>query len=600
MIVRMQRVTVLAAPSDRERMLAVLRRLGVIHLDPVQVPKGPGLDEAHQALARVTRVLDALPPGMGFEPGKAVDPDTLDGVHGAPDSELVEEAWHLLERRKELGDTIEDLRRERDRIAPFGDFDPLMVKALREKGVWLRLFHATAGKELNIPEEALLLELARDKGRVWFAVVSLEPVDIPAEEVFLPDKSNTGLQDAMQAAQADLERIGRRLGEIAVARARIERVRGEAQTAVEFAEAHHGMGIADPVTYVRGYCPAGEVDLLRDWARREGWGLVAEEPEPDEPVPTLLRNPGWIRPIEPVFRLIGVLPGYREIDVSAAFLFFLSLFFAMLVGDAGYGALFLALTLWAERKFRQGSPTLFLLLKVMSVATIVWGVLTGNYFGILSVPAPLLALQVGWLKDDSNLMFLCFLIGATHLSLAHIWTALRTWNSPQALAHLGWIGTTWTMFFAARNMVLGTEFPETMLWVFAASILVIVLFMTPRRDLRTEWFNHMMLPLTLVSNFVDVVSYIRLYAVGVAGFTVASSFNAMAAAAAQDWISGLIAAVLLFLGHALNITLCAMGVLVHGVRLNVLEFSSHAGMRWTGHPYRPFRDGSEREAAGRI
>jgi V/A-type H+-transporting ATPase subunit I len=128
-----------------------------------------------------------------------------------------------------------------------------------------------------------------------------------------------------------------------------------------------------------------------------------------------------------------------------------------------------------------------------------------------------------------------------------------------------------------------------MTWVFGAGVVLIVLFMTPRRNLRDEWFNHVMLPLNLVGSFVDVISYIRLYAVGTASFAIASTFNIMLAPMFDGWLSGLLAALLLFVAHTVNIVLSVMGVMVHGIRLNTLEFASHLGLQWSGFPYRPWQ-----------
>jgi V/A-type H+-transporting ATPase subunit I len=160
----------------------------------------------------------------------------------------------------------------------------------------------------------------------------------------------------------------------------------------------------------------------------------------------------------------------------------------------------------------------------------------------------------------------------------------------RALAELGWIATTWVMFFTARSMVLGFDFPAWGMGVFGAGVLLIAVFMTPFRSIKSEWFNHVMLPLDLIGNFVDVVSYVRLFAVGMATFAMASAFNAMGAGMAEEGsIGGTIAgALVIFLGHTLNILLAAMGVLVHGIRLNTLEFSGHLGLEWKGFPYRPF------------
>jgi V/A-type H+-transporting ATPase subunit I len=95
-------------------------------------------------------------------------------------------------------------------------------------------------------------------------------------------------------------------------------------------------------------------------------------------------------------------------------------------------------------------------------------------------------------------------------------------------------------------------------------------------------------PFAVVNSFVDLLSYIRIFAVALAGYYIAANFNSMGAGLAADnailWIFG---AVVIFLGHALNIALCMMSVLVHGVRLNTLEFSNHVGVTWTGIPYKP-------------
>jgi V/A-type H+-transporting ATPase subunit I len=216
-------------------------------------------------------------------------------------------------------------------------------------------------------------------------------------------------------------------------------------------------------------------------------------------------------------------------------------------------------------------------------------------------------MRIDWLAPtDSalgvkNIMLFCFVLGALHLTLAHGWAALRCGKTPQALAQLGWIGSTWLMFFLARSMVLGAEMPgftEALAWT---SIAAIALFMTPPKAIKAEWFNHVMLPLSLVSNFVDVVSYLRLFAVGSAGVAVAQSFNTMAMKAAEGGGSGLVVAAFIALfGHTLNLLLAAMAVLVHGVRLNTLEFSAHLGLQWSGVPYRPFGRNAAKRSVDRA
>lgn len=576
MIVSMQSLTLLCLSSERERALEVLRDLGVVHLVPVQAPESRALDEARAQLAHIRRVMEVLPAKPGQPPS------------GQPGEVVVERAWFLLQQKRELEEALEDLRQEHQRIAPYGEFDPQRLLELRAKGVVIKLVQTSPKRPFVAPEGVAVQKLGQDNAGAYYALIGRQDFQVDAVELRLPELSRSELERRISDAEAKLLANGDALWAHAGDQAVIEAELQKASLVVQFMEAREGMGGSAPLSYLQGYCPDDQVERIRTAAAREGWGLLLRAPDENDTVPTLVRSPDWVKPIKVVFDAIGILPGYREIDISACFLLFLSLFFAMLVGDAGYGLLFIGLTWWARRKAPKAPAPPFNLLYIMGAATVVWGLITGVFFGLGTTPGWMRPFKVDWLGQEANVMRLCFLIGASHLTVAHLWNAIRAGKSLGALAQLGWIGTTWTMFYTARMMVLGESFPPFMMPVFYVSVVLIILFMTPVANLKTEWFNHVMLPLNLVSNFVDVVSYLRLFAVGVAGFAVANAFNEMALGGVHGVGSGLVAAFILFFGHALNILLSAMGVLVHGVRLNTLEFSSHLGVQWSGTPYRPF------------
>ena len=114
---------------------------------------------------------------------------------------------------------------------------------------------------------------------------------------------------------------------------------------IEFKKAAEGRGDFEKLSYLRGYCPLDKVNSLEKIAESEKWGLIVEDPSEQDNVPTLIRNPRWIEIIRPVFKMIGTIPGYKEVDISLWFLLFFSIFFGMLVGDAGYGLIFFIETL---------------------------------------------------------------------------------------------------------------------------------------------------------------------------------------------------------------------------------------------------------------
>lgn len=578
MIIPMKSLTLLCLDADRDRALEALRELGVVHLVPVAAADNRSVDEARARAAHIRRVVEVLPAKPGQPPS------------GQPGDLVVERAWHLLQQKRELEEALADVRQERHRIAPYGNFDPEAVRELKARGVVIKLIQVPPKSDWQAPAGVVVQALGQDEAGSYFALVGRDDFPVTATELRLPEMSRNELDRRISDLEGKLLANGEALWAHAGDQAVVQAEAVKAEEHLHFLEARAGMGTTAPVSYLSGYCPRESVETLRAAAAREGWGLRISEPTGDEAVPTLIRNPVWVKPIKAVLDFIGVLPGYAEIDISAIFLLFLSLFFAMLVGDAGYGVIFLALTAWGRRKFSQAPAYPFHLMYIMSFGTVIWGAVTGTWFGAGHLPGFLEGLTVAWLREPKNVMLMCFVIGAVHLTIAHLWIITRTWNSLKALAQLGWIGSTWTMFFMARNLVLGQPLPAWIGGVFVASVVLIILFMTAPRDFKNEWFNHVMLPLNLVSNFVDVVSYIRLFAVGTAGYAVASSFNKMILGGGPEGlVAGLVAALLLFLGHTLNILLSVMGVLVHGVRLNTLEFSSHIGMAWTGVPFRPFQ-----------
>ncbi len=580
----MKKVYVICTGEQRDATLMALHQMGLLHIEHIREPEGFPLDDARGYHSDIMRAVEALRqhapdrPAVSEEPGSGTDAE-----------EIVRDVLETLRLRKEQAEMLEHREHEYDRLAPFGSFDPEAIRSLAAGGVHVRLYKASPREKIEVPDDAVYTVHHRDRIATCFSVISRTPPDLPCEEVRLPESSPARIQADIVALREKLAGSDRSLTRYAADLTAVLDLADYAEDKVRFLEAREGMGASSPLAYICGYCPEGEVGRFRTDAAEHGWGILIEDVQPTDRVPTNIEVPGWVKPIRVVFGFIGVVPGYDEVDISAVFLLFFSLFFAMIVGDAGYGALFLGATFLAHRRFRRAPASAFHLLYITSAATVIWGVLTGNYFGIAGMPAVFRSVRIDWLNQTENIMLVCFLLGAIHLTIAHAWNFVRRIGSLQALAQLGSICVVWTMFFLARFLVLNEEFPRFMLAVFAAGVVMLILFMTPVRRMKTEWFNHVMLPLNLVGNFVDVVSYVRLFAVGTATLAVASAFNGMAMEIGAGSRVGIALAVLIiFLGHALNIVLAAMGVLVHGIRLNTLEFAGHLGLQWTGIRFLPF------------
>ncbi len=578
MIVKMNKLTLLCARGDLDSTLHNLRKLGAVHIKHVRAPEGDDLEKARNTLKYVRRALDVLPKNSGAVPS------------GRTGEAVIEDVWHLIQSGEEMEEHLEDLDHERKRVMHFGNFDPAAAARLEESGLQLKLYKTGPKKpQPKHPEGSLLQELSRDKDGIYYAFISRKGEEIDAVQVKMPSLSLDEIERKITELSHNLQDNAAGLLSHAGDRESVEKIVNGVEERVIYLETRNGMGMEEPVAYLTGYLPQDRVAEIETVAAEHGWGYRIEESGVGDKPPTLIRNPRWINIIKPVFDFMGISPGYHEVDISFFFLIFLSIFFGMIVGDAGYGALFLGASLLLRKKLAQLSPLIVPLLVLMSICTIIWGALQGTYFSMSATPPMFESLKVGWLSDNDNIMYLCFLIGTVHITLAHGWNVIRYMNSLKALAQVGWICTTWFMFFVVRTMVLGEEWSSAYLILLIVGAALIALFMTPWRELKTEWFNHVMLPLDLISNFVDVVSYVRLFAVGLATFAVGNAFNGMAMdGGTSGFLASVAAALVLFLGHSLNIIMAIMSVLVHGIRLNTLEFSGHLGMEWTGEKFEPF------------
>jgi V/A-type H+/Na+-transporting ATPase subunit I len=582
MIVKMKKITVVVQEKDRAETLDRLSDLGLVHVEHLREPAGRSLEEARERLQAVKKTLAALPPeaeGAGEPPAIELE-------------ELIARVSELKEEQARLRDRGEKNRRLVEEWEVWGDFDPGLLRRLNGKGIWVYLTVIPERELDDLPGDVGVKILAKKGGMVYCGIISrgmkyfhFKTQDLP------PKRLSEMIRDGEKIAQTARE-VNEELSCLARLRPLLEEEEERRSRELEFEEARSGMEGTGKLAYLRGYCPLPELAELEAAAKRNHWGLLMEDPAPEDEPPTLITNPRWVKIIEPVFKLIDTVPGYREIDSSFVFLIFFSLFFAMLIGDAAYGLIFFAITALVHWKLgrRMADKKFLFLLYLLSGGTIVWGILTGTFFGQAWLP-PTVTGVVPWLRERNNVIWLCFLIGAVQLSIAHLWRLIRKAPSVLALADLGWIMIIWTMFFVAGMFILKNPFPLFAGVLGAAGMLLVIVFsIHPRQFFRELVPRNFALFLNVISSFADVVSYIRLFAVGLATVAIADAFNNMAASLGwSSVLAGFFAAVILLFGHSLNMALGGMAILVHGVRLNVLEFSGHLGNEWTGRRFSPFQ-----------
>ena len=583
MIVKMRHVTLLCTEKSRGEALEALQDLGLFHVSGRTADQSAPQDlaDAEKALENAEKAATLL---------KSLDHAADGGATG--DKATPEDILEAYARVQAAEGTLASLEREYARYAPFGDFDPAEASLLAGRGLPVTLYRARLG-ETPAAAQGVVLKISEDVAeKVEYGAIVGTPAEGAAfEEVPPPERRLSAIQAAIDAGRADLDGAKIALSAFAGRDAAIDAERQARKSVRDYFAAKAAMGDEGGIAWLEGFCPEETLDALRRAASEHGWGLSEREPTEDETPPTLLRPPRIFQPIVSLFDVLGILPGYREADVSVVFYSFFTIFFAMLVGDAGYGAVILALTVFAQLKFRKAPAAPFILLLVFSVATIAWGVLTNAYFGAHF--AALNFASARWLNKEPycNIMQLCFFLGATQLSVARLWNAVKLWPDTKALAEIGWTGIIWTMYCVACLVIVqGFQMPAFMYAVAPVSALLIFCFMLKKSELKTEGINLAILPLNIMSCLGDVISYVRLFAVGLAALKVSENFNSMALDLDLPPVVKIPAMIaILLVGHVLNFAMGALSILVHAVRLNTLEFSNHKGVSWSGFAYDPFR-----------
>lgn len=602
MIVPMKKVTVVVLEREKREALRALRRLGAVHVERL-----PASSDDLEALQRKKALCHAA---LGHLTGlKARGP--------APECRLgPDEAAAVAERiaanrdaARALRDRWAAERRELDRLAPWGDFEPADLKGLGARGVVIRLYELSPFEAGRFPEDVTTIPLRAPRGIVRFAAVFRPGEEAPAgiPEFSVPAESRAALE--RRAAETGLAILGadRELKGLCIHAASLREAVRHIDQDLEFEAVRAGMPANGPVAHLAGYVPVRRLDDLKALARERAWGVAADDPaDSDAGVPTLVENNPFVRIIQPVFNFLGTVPGYREYDTSLWFLLFFCVFFAMIFGDAGYGLLILGGAGWAAVKAkRRGGPVpdgvkLFLL---VGATTVVWGTAVGSWFSLPAgkLPPFLRALVVPAFDGANplsaeNIKRFCFILGTVQLSIAHLKNIKREFPGLKAVAQAGWLSCVLGLYFLVLNLVLDAKkfpIPSYGLYMIGGGFLAVLVFGNYEGSLKKSLTAGLAgaLPqfLSTVGAFSDIISYIRLFAVGLAGVAISQTVNGMGLGMGGRILGLLAGGLILVFGHGLNLAMSGLSVVVHGIRLNMLEFSGHLGMEWSGIAYDPFR-----------
>ena len=604
MIEKMKRLTIVQTASRKEEMLTALEALGVLHIKEKKSADKESL-ERFATLSRVSMTL------QDYEPEKMEEKELLSDDAFET---LYKNTLAALEKKDELTQKESADRSEIERILEWGDFDPKDIEKLKKSGYDLH-FYRLGKKELEniLKDEGIkAIKLKEIDKMEAIAVLGTLPNEIQATEFILPEKSLSDLKYEIEKYDEEIASCNEILRDASQYKKNFSKALLKAQNEEIFSSANEtAETVEDTLVLLSGYIPEADLEKFKEVAKENSFAYIIDDvTEDDEAIPTKMKYNKVTKLIAPIFDFLGILPGYYEQDVSLWFLMFFTLFVAMIIGDGGYGLIIVIFGIFLLIKQKK-LTNITLLALVLGIGTVVWGAVTGTWFGAekaMEIPflkalvIPSFAnypeyFNVTTTAQQNTIMKFSFSIGAIQMTLGSI-LAVKSKLPKKDLsliADIGWAIAVVSMYLLSLYIVIGEDIPTMPIVIgVAIAFILVVLFggMSPDKTfaqgLKAGLADTFTVFLNTISCFGNVMSYIRLFAVGMASLAIAQSFNGIAAGFSGPLV--ILGVLVLLIGHALNFVMALLSVVVHGVRLNVLEFSGQVGLGWTGIPYEPFKE----------
>ncbi|MFO7939615.1 MAG: V-type ATPase 116kDa subunit family protein [Bacteroidales bacterium] len=593
MITPMYKYSFLIFHQEYEHFLDKLQELGVLHVIEKNEEVNENTREKLHQISELNKTLTFLQRREQEE--KPVSDEMT--------------AFEVMTKKKELQEEINTLEQENlaldkdiQRATPWGNIPADMLKKYEQMGLTIRFF--TCNEKRFEPEwkEAYYLEpINIYGGQIYFVILQREEeaIDIDAEEIRLPETPLKELQKKRQENEERLEAIQATFDEFAVKyqqaiRDTMEEMRQ--QTAFEYTLEQTEKQADEKIMVLEGWVPETKVKDLEAFLNQEEVLFLSEKAKQNANAPILLKNGKFSRLFEPVGDLFS-LPSYGELDMTPFFAPFFMLFFGFCVGDTGYGLFILLVTLFLRNRVKPSLKPIMGLAAWLGGATILMGAVSGTFFGINLAESDFVPFKEIFL-EPLQLFYLAIILGIIQIIFGMFLKAIsqvKQYGFKYGVSTMGWILLILSSAFFLGGETLGWFTLSGALAIAQNGFLVIslgmiLLFSNPDKNI----FANIGIGIYDVYNMVtgvfgDMLSYIRLFALGISSAILGLVFNQIASQFLGMGILGwLLFVVVLLIGHSLNIFLAGLGAFVHPLRLTFVEFYKNAGFTGGGKQYKPF------------
>jgi len=581
-LVKMKKVSLVGPLPRRDETVARLETLGMVHVMDLatQVSEPPA--ELTAEVARAARIVDTL------QKVHDAQVDHAEPQHTGVLADLLAHYDHVMLKKNQWEQELAALEKELRTVQPWGDFDLRDVKKLEERELHLRLYHATAKEvakaDLSFLEDAfwhniIPLPGAKDRGIVAF-FRGKPPEDVPFEKVTFPPRSVHELEKSITHHNMDLDKARANLVELSTCLPVFRQHLADVQSRLARARVVGGLLEDGPIFAVGGFAPAARVGKIEEAFAGTTTAVLIEEPGPEDDVPIEFSNHWLIAPFEALIKMFN-LPTYREPDPTIFVAPFMGIFFGFCMGDGAYGLLLfiLATVLAVKNKNNKGALPFFRLLQLLGISTLVVGLLLGSVFGV-QLPT-LKALQpmkdffplAPIAADPGKFFALALKFGVVQLMvgfLIKLILSIKRGELQTVICTIGWMMLLVAGYIGVSRMTVDA----TTLKIGIPALVLLFFFSNPSPSVAKRLGGGAWALYNVFGLFGDVMSYARIFGLGMSSGIIAAVINQMAMGmlGPRPSIGWIFAPILLVFGHTFNLAMSIIGSLVHSARLNFLEY----------------------------
>lgn len=578
--------------GDVEEFLKKLQGVGVVDITRSTKPVDEKSDTLSSKAGNYRKALSLL---------KNVTPaEFADKSYG----DLAENVINTVNEREMMESQLSQLYKDMDERMPWGQFDVKNFKKLEEQGLKIHFYKVRSSNfDPAWTENYALSEISNDGTNTYFVVVSDdENYDFPLKEMPAPDSDCTAIEKKIKELEYEIEKKYRLLAELKCHEKDIQKELDKTMSKLDLHLAHiSGTKAAeDYITVLEGFAPAEKEAEVKEMLDREELLYLVDKAKVDDNPPIKLKNNKYVSMFELLTDMYG-RPKYNEFDPTVFISIFFMLFFAFCMGDAGYGLVLIGASILLKKMM----PDIAKLGMVLGIATTIIGLLFHTFFSTDMLTWSIIPEAVKKCMVPTEIagfdgtMVLAILVGIVHICLAMV---VKTYQATRVNGFANSLGTWgWTLLIVGGVIVGGLALIGVMETTVATWVIIIIgilsalgifflnnIHRNPLVNMGVGLWDTYQMVTGLLG---DVLSYLRLYALGLAGAKLGEAFNAIGVQALGDgginWIWFILIVVI---GHVLNVAMCVLGAFVHPLRLNFLEFFKNSGYEGTGRKYNPLKN----------